>query len=270
MIGFLTSHWLHTRDMYLGELARYAIGAGMVFAVVLVWRRLGVMRFRIHERFGKFAQMRREAINAVVSLVCFQTAQLGVAAVALDLSLRFHGRAPQSLWFLAISIPLIIFAHDTYFYWSHRVMHLKPLFRWVHLEHHKSLAPTPWAAYSFSIPEAVVQGSFLPLYTLFVPVAKPVLIFFLVAEIAHNAMIHSGIEFFPRWMVSHRRFGWWAGVTHHDLHHGTTHSNFGLYFRFWDRLMGTEHRDFVAVYEYVRAPQNDGRAFRLLSRAPAK
>ncbi len=33
-------------------------------------------------------------------------------------------------------------------------------------------------------------------------------------------------------------------VTHHALHHEKFRANFGLYFNVWDRLMGTNHRDY--------------------------
>ena len=33
-------------------------------------------------------------------------------------------------------------------------------------------------------------------------------------------------------------------VTHHAQHHEKFRANFGLYFNVWDRLMGTNHRDY--------------------------
>ena len=38
-------------------------------------------------------------------------------------------------------------------------------------------------------------------------------------------------------------------ATHHDLHHQGPRWNFGLYFTLWDRLMGTEHPDYVIRFE---------------------
>lgn len=43
-----------------------------------------------------------------------------------------------------------------------------------------------------------------------------------------------------------RLFGWWNTTTHHDLHHQRGRSNYGLYFTWWDRWMGTEHPDYQA------------------------
>ena len=34
-------------------------------------------------------------------------------------------------------------------------------------------------------------------------------------------------------------------TTHHDLHHSSGRYNYGLYFTWWDRWMGTEHPEYV-------------------------
>jgi sterol desaturase/sphingolipid hydroxylase (fatty acid hydroxylase superfamily) len=67
-------------------------------------------------------------------------------------------------------------------------------------------------------------------------------------------------------MVTHRIFGWVAGSVYHDLHHKTMDWNFGLYFRFWDRLMRTENPDFVRIHDFIHLPNNDGSAYQHLKR----
>ena len=38
------------------------------------------------------------------------------------------------------------------------------------------------------------------------------------------------------------------------MHHaGGFNHNFGFYFTYWDKLMGTEHPDYVATYDRVTA-----------------
>jgi sterol desaturase/sphingolipid hydroxylase (fatty acid hydroxylase superfamily) len=44
--------------------------------------------------------------------------------------------------------------------------------------------------------------------------------------------------------------GWIATTTHHDLHHSSGH-NFGFYFTFWDRWMGTEHPRYREAFREV-------------------
>jgi sterol desaturase/sphingolipid hydroxylase (fatty acid hydroxylase superfamily) len=45
-------------------------------------------------------------------------------------------------------------------------------------------------------------------------------------------------------------------VTHHALHHEKFGANFGLYFNVWDRLMGTNHRDYEC--RFVLAAGGEG------------
>jgi sterol desaturase/sphingolipid hydroxylase (fatty acid hydroxylase superfamily) len=59
--------------------------------------------------------------------------------------------------------------------------------------------------------------------------------------IVRNVMGHAGVELMPRALADSRWFGWINATTHHDLHHQSFHYNYGLYFTWWDRLMGTEH-----------------------------
>jgi sterol desaturase/sphingolipid hydroxylase (fatty acid hydroxylase superfamily) len=39
-------------------------------------------------------------------------------------------------------------------------------------------------------------------------------------------------------------------TAHHDLHHKNPNVNFGLYFRFWDKLMGTDVME--TEYDFLR------------------
>jgi sterol desaturase/sphingolipid hydroxylase (fatty acid hydroxylase superfamily) len=36
------------------------------------------------------------------------------------------------------------------------------------------------------------------------------------------------------------------------MHHSKFKGNYGLYFRIWDRLMGTEHPDYVSEYDRIQ------------------
>ena len=56
--------------------------------------------------------------------------------------------------------------------------------------------------------------------------------------------------------VGRRWFGWINASTHHDLHHATARSNYGLYFTWWDRWMGTEHPDYYARFASVARPSS--------------
>ncbi|PKA16131.1 sterol desaturase family protein, partial [Leptospira haakeii] len=42
---------------------------------------------------------------------------------------------------------------------------------------------------------------------------------------------------------------WINTSTHHNLHHQKFHGNYSLYFNFWDKVMGTNFKDYSEVFE---------------------
>ena len=262
----LKHNLIHLRDMALVEFLTYLLVGAAVFTLVLRLYNRGAFRFLIRAPGPRPAQVHREVYNSALSVMLYNGVQLVTRIFVLAFGYVVTLNAPMPLWEVALSFPLVLVVHDAYFYWTHRWMHHPALFRTFHWEHHKSQTPTVFTAYSFSIPEAIVQGLFGIFYVALFPATFATLIFFQFVEILHNLAIHSGIDVFPRTLVIHKRWGWLAGPTYHDLHHRTARGNYGLYSRLWDRLCKTEHPDFVRVYEYIHAPGNDGRAYKLLSR----
>ena len=51
---------------------------------------------------------------------------------------------------------------------------------------------------------------------------------------------HMGWELFPNALVRSRVGNWLITATHHQRHHQQYRCNYGLYFRLWDRLCGTD------------------------------
>jgi len=145
-----------------------------------------------------------------------------------------------------VQIAVILVAHDAYFYWMHRALHHKKLFRATHLHHHKSRTPTVWTAYSFSMWEAVTESAFMPIFLLAVSLMGFdyigfAIFTFLAIMIIRNVMGHCGVEIHPAGWVDTPWLDWITTTTHHDLHHSEGRHNFGFYFTWWDRWMGTEH-----------------------------
>jgi lathosterol oxidase len=118
------------------------------------------------------------------------------------------------------------------------------------------VTPTPFAAYAFDVPEALLMAAFTPLWLLIVPMHALGLFLFMAFMIVRNVMGHAGVELMPRRLADSRWFGWINSTTHHDLHHTSFHHNYGLYFTWWDRLMGTEH---PAYRDTLRGGSRDAR-----------
>lgn len=144
------------------------------------------------------------------------------------------------LWYAPISLIAYLFAHDSWFYWTHRWMHQPKLFRIAHAVHHASRPPTAWAAMSFHPWEAVTGAVVIPALVFLIPVHVGVLGVILAIMTIMGITNHMGWEMFPRVLVHSRLGGWLITASHHQRHHEAYTCNYGLYFRFWDRLCGTD------------------------------
>lgn len=144
------------------------------------------------------------------------------------------------LWYLPLSLGLYLFAHDTWFYWTHRLMHRPRWFRVAHAVHHASRPPTAWAAMSFHPIEALTGAFVIPALVFLVPIHVGVLGLVLVIMTLMGVTNHMGWEMFPRALVHSKLGNWLITASHHQRHHEEYLCNFGLYFRFWDRLCATD------------------------------
>ena len=144
------------------------------------------------------------------------------------------------LWYLPVSVLLYLAAHDTWFYWTHRWMHRPRLFRIAHAVHHASRPPTAWAAMSFHPWEALTGAVVIPALVFIIPIHVAMLGLVLLVMTVMGVTNHMGWEMFPRALVHSKLGGWLITASHHQRHHEEYRCNYGLYFRFWDRLCGTD------------------------------
>lgn len=144
------------------------------------------------------------------------------------------------LWYLPLSVLLYLAAHDTWFYWTHRWMHRPAIFRVAHKVHHDSRPPTAWAAMSFHPWEAVTGAVVIPALVFLIPVHVAALGVVLTVMTVMGITNHMGWEMFPRWLVHGPAGRWLITASHHERHHEYYPCNYGLYFRVWDRLCGTD------------------------------
>ena len=144
------------------------------------------------------------------------------------------------LWWLPVSLFLYLFAHDTWFYWTHRLMHRPLPFRIAHATHHASRPPTAWAAMSFHPIEAVSGAVVIPVLVFLIPIHVAVLGLVLGIMTLMGVTNHMGWDMFPRPLVASRLGHWLITASHHHRHHEIYRCNYGLYFRFWDHLCGTD------------------------------
>jgi Delta7-sterol 5-desaturase len=201
-------------------------------------------------------QARREVLYSLVSLAIFGlVGVLMYGLTRMGLSRFYSDDRHGAAWFV-LSIPVMLLVHDTYFYWTHRFMHWKPIFKHVHRVHHLSHNPSPLAAYAFHPLEAVIEAGIGPLLLLTLPVHRTAFLVFLTLQLAINVLGHLGFELYPRGFLR-SPLGWLLNTTtHHHQHHQKTNWNFGLYFNVWDRLMGTNHPHYEATFEAHTEPSS--------------
>ncbi|WNO53825.1 sterol desaturase family protein [Stakelama saccharophila] len=214
--------------------ARYIVASGG-FALATRLTRPGLYA-------GLDRQMRREigwslasaAIYGVpAGIVAWAWHDLGWTRIYTDLDAR-------PLWYLPVALFLYLFAHDSWFYWTHRWMHRPKWFRIAHAVHHASRPPTAWAAMAFHPVEALTGAIVIPLLVFFVPVHVGVLGIVLTIMTVMGVTNHMGWEIFPRFVWAGPLGRWLITASHHQRHHERYGCNYGLYFRFWDRVCGTD------------------------------
>lgn len=246
----LQSFWM----IWLYDTARYVIGAGLVSLVLFGLFRRYSSQHKIQKHSASSHDIAREVtfslittgVYALVALVTIKLESAGILQVYSDWD-------SYGLIYGLLSLPLVLILHDAYFYWVHRLMHHRKLYKHFHLLHHRSRTPTPWAAYAFAPGEAFLMALFMPIVTFIMPMHVIIIFAFLAIMILRNAMGHSGIEFHPRGWVD-GPFDMFTTTTHHDLHHQRTRGDYGLYFTWWDRWMGTEFKDYKERFREAAIP----------------
>ncbi len=210
---------------------------------------------KIQSRFPKNSDVLREmgysvltiAIFSLVSLILFTHPKVA------PLTTRYKDIHQYGWVYYFLAYPLMFVMHDTYFYFTHRLMHHKRLFKWFHLVHHQSTNPSPWAAYAFHPLEAVVEAGIVVVFMFTIPMhITHVMIFFLMM-IIYNVYGHLGYELYPKGFSKHMIGKWINTSINHNQHHQYFKGNYGLYFLFWDRVFGTLRADYDARFEEVKS-----------------
>ncbi len=219
---------------------RYVLAAWAAYA--LIWRRGKAAGVQLNRDAPRPATIRHELKLSLLSSWIYALP----AAVVMEAYYQEHATLIYTDWnrygvaWLFISGALYLLIQDAYYYWLHRLMHRPALFRHVHAGHHRSRQPTPFASFSFTWAEAALNAWLLPALVFVIPIHWAVIAVVLTVATIASVLNHAGAEVLPRWLVRGPIGAWLISATHHNLHHSHYNANFGLYFRFWDRAMGTD------------------------------
>jgi sterol desaturase/sphingolipid hydroxylase (fatty acid hydroxylase superfamily) len=237
----------------LGQsLMNYAI---IAIIYVVVWKifkqRLLNWRIQLKERVNS-KQIKSELINSIFTLlvstllvvVIYLLKSLGYTKIYTDIN-----EYPRFFAFSGFFIFLLV--DDTWFYWMHRLLHHPRIFKYIHKVHHKSIDVNPFTSVSFHWAETLLLTIWIVPASMLFPVYVPAFGILQVWGFVDNIKSHLGYEFFPSWW--NKTFGkLMTSSTHHNMHHSKFNGNYGVHFRIWDRLLGTEFKDYEKTFDEIQ------------------
>lgn len=234
---------------------RYFLFAGVAFLLFYLILRKYKAHQKIQLRFPQRKDYWREIGYSALTIVIFSfVASMLLWHPAIAPHTTRYAAIDQYGWVYYFAIfPVMLVMHDTYFYFAHRIMHHKRIFPWVHLVHHRSTNPSPWAAYAFHPIEALVEIGILAVFLFTIPVHRTHLMIFFLIMIAYNVYGHLGFELYPKGFQKHPLGRWVNTAVNHNQHHQHFKGNYGLYFLFWDRVFGTIREDYDERFDEVKS-----------------
>jgi Delta7-sterol 5-desaturase len=231
-------------------LLRYVLVAGVTYAVFYWIMNQEQTHHAVSRHIPSWRSIRQDINLSVLSAVVFaMSAALIMSSYHLGLT-RLYTQAEQyGLWYLGVSYGAVLVLQDAYFYFTHRLFHQANLFPWFHQGHHRSRYPTPWTSFAFDPLEAIVQSLFLIGIVWFIPLHFITVIAVLTTMTAWSVLNHLGLDRLPL-SFPHAWLGrWFIGPAHHNVHHLKYSLHYGLYFTFWDQLLGTQHPNYEKNFD---------------------
>jgi sterol desaturase/sphingolipid hydroxylase (fatty acid hydroxylase superfamily) len=234
---------------------RYILIAGGVFLFFYVVFKNKILAKKIQNALPKNKDYLREFAYSISTILIFGLIILNIIGnPAVRPYTKIYDDIAEHGWLYYFAVfPVMLIIHDTYFYWTHRIMHHKSIFKIFHLVHHQSTNPSPWAAYAFHPMEAIVENGIFIVFAFLFPLHKSNLPIFFLFSILYNVYGHLGWELYPKGFNKSIVGKWINTSVCHNQHHKYFKGNYGLYLLFWDRLMGTLRNDYDVAFEEVKS-----------------
>jgi lathosterol oxidase len=179
-------------------------------------------------------QLREELGLSALSILIFAIQTAGVAWMLRQGWLVIDWQ--RSAWHLLWELPVLYLWNELHFFVIHRALHWKPLYRSVHVWHHRSVVTTPFSAYSFHPVESFLLGSVMPLALLLHAFSPWALLGLTVMSLVLNVsghlpyeQIREGSQLFRR-LLPHSRY--------HNRHHREFHTHYAFSLVWLDRWLG--------------------------------
>lgn len=231
---------------------RYLFLASVAFLLFYVFKKHTWRFKKIQNKFPLIGDYGREIFYSILTAFIFAGVGFVVFLTPFAGYTQVYYQVSDFGWsYLVASVIVIIFLHDTYFYWMHRLIHHKMVYKYVHRVHHLSTNPSPWAAMAFHPLEAVLEAGIIVVVALLFPVHPLAIGIFLLFMMIYNVYGHLGYELYPQGFAQSKIGRWVNTSVNHNMHHQYFRGNYGLYFLFWDRWLGTMHPDYNEHFQVV-------------------
>jgi len=147
----------------------------------------------------------------------------------------FYQLWPETL--LSFIFQFVLFAafYETYSYFVHRLLHLRP-FSKIHFVHHHSVRVTPWSAYSVHPVEAMFIAISAPVFMLIFPLSLGLALTLHVFGMLFTILLHSNFQYTGKNRLLSLVFSYPA---YHSSHHSDGNVNFGFVNQLWDSVCNT-------------------------------
>ncbi|MDR3376969.1 MAG: sterol desaturase family protein [Ancalomicrobiaceae bacterium] len=237
---------------FSGLLALY-FGCGIVLSCVNA--RHPERRIQTRSQADIVAAEIRQSVVALIEIAALLASGLWLQArgwtlVPIDVSIAHPWSIVAALGLFVLSLVL----YDAWFYWGHRLMHWKPLYRF-HALHHRSIVPTPWSNNSDTLVGAFIEQAYFLVVPFILPLPAAFIVLHKIYDQVTGMIGHAGHEYFASptarapWLM--------LCTTFHDQHHGAFHYNFANTFSIWDRAMGTLHPRYDETVERLQGGSAD-------------
>lgn len=234
--------------------SRYFAVALVAFLIFYILFRRKFFYRKIQKKFPKTKDYLRELGYSLSTMVIFSLIIVLLNSPTIGPHTTRYKEIAEMGWSYYFAVfPLLFIMHDFYFYLIHRLMHHQSVFKYIHLVHHQSTNPSPWAAYAFHPLEAIVEQGIVVIFYFTLPIHITHLAVFFLFSIIYNVYGHLGYELYPKGFNKSILGKWINTSVNHNQHHQYFKGNYGLYTLIWDRLFGTIRKDYDLQFEEVKS-----------------
>lgn len=221
-------------------MASFALFAGVLTAIAAI-EPAALRRYRIQRQRPRPQELVGPSIRSWVWNNVWNLLAFVALWPALRLVSGIHAGPLPPWWIIAAQVLFFVYLDDFLFYWFHRGMHTRWLYKRVHAWHHRIL--TPWAVtgnYMHPLEYGLI-GAVALVGPMLLGVHVVTLWIWFVVRQWEAAEGHCGYDL--PWTPTHFLPSN-DGAIHHDVHHERVKGNYAGFFPLWDRVFGTLARGY--------------------------